>query len=264
MTTPSPARCQAAASGHRRRADRARRRDGDAGRTRSRRRRRDGGLAWHSRCCRLGLQQPLSFLGDARLVRKAAAGGGIATGYSPVTRLASIFPVSRICPPFHQTAEWWRPPRRGRQRRQLFFVQLIAGGAPLQITRNSSRSPVPPLVASLSSMLYFRPPYRGPSRGASGRSRRLAACHGGSSAAWEVPTSARRYGRLAFFRLAKEGIQLVTAPTAASSTWSPSSRPRLTTYPAGRPTPAGLPFSGETASGSTCSRRRQQEANRAS
>src|SRR5713226_9689931 len=42
----------------------------------------------------------------------------------------------------------------------------------------------------------FRRRYREPSRGAYGRSRPLAACHGASSTVWDVPTSAKRMGGL--------------------------------------------------------------------
>ncbi len=96
------------------------------------------------------------------------------------------------------------------------FVQLIAGGAPLQITRDSVDHERPRWSPDSSSILYFSPAASGKAQGS----------------IWEIPAlggAPRRVvnsvgagdvslmdGRLAFFRLAKEGIQLVTAPTDGS------------------------------------------------
>src|SRR5437867_2899225 len=95
-------------------------------------------------------------------------------------------------------------------KRQI-FVQLIAGGAPLQITRDSVDHEFPRWSPDSSSILYFSPAVSGAVQGS----------------IWEIPTFGgvpRRVvdsvgcadvspadGRLALFRLAKEGIQLVTA-----------------------------------------------------
>jgi eukaryotic-like serine/threonine-protein kinase len=96
------------------------------------------------------------------------------------------------------------------------FVQLIAGGASLQITRDAVDHECPRWSRDSGSMLYFSPAVAGTVQGS----------------IWEIPAlggAPRRVinsvgcadvnpadGRLALFRLAKEGIQLVTAPTDAS------------------------------------------------
>ncbi len=96
------------------------------------------------------------------------------------------------------------------------FVQLIASGAPLQITRDPVDHECPRWSPDSSSILYFSPAVSGTVQGS----------------IWEIPALggvARRVvtsvgcadvsqtdGRLVLFRLAKEGIQLVTAPTDGS------------------------------------------------
>jgi serine/threonine protein kinase len=96
------------------------------------------------------------------------------------------------------------------------FVQLVAGGAPLQITRDTVDHECPRWSPDSSSILYFSPAVSGAVQGS----------------IWETPALGgvpRRVvnsvgcadinltdGRLALFRLAKEGIQLVTAPTDGS------------------------------------------------
>src|SRR2546425_49843 len=96
------------------------------------------------------------------------------------------------------------------------FVQLIAGGAPLQITRDAVDHEYPRWSPDSSSILYFSPAVSGTVQGS----------------IWEIPALGgvpRRDinsvgcadisptdGRLALFRLAKEGIQLGTAPTDGS------------------------------------------------
>jgi eukaryotic-like serine/threonine-protein kinase len=88
------------------------------------------------------------------------------------------------------------------------FVQLIAGGAPLQITRDTVDHECPRWSPDSSSILYFSPAVSGAVQGS----------------IWEIPTLGgvpRRVvnsvgcadvsladGRLVLFRLAKEGIQL--------------------------------------------------------
>ncbi len=96
------------------------------------------------------------------------------------------------------------------------FVQLIAGGAPLQITRDTVDHECPCWSPDSSSILYFSPAVSGTVQGS----------------IWEIPALGgvprrvvnsvgcadvnQRDGRLALFRLAKEGIQLVAAPTDGS------------------------------------------------
>jgi eukaryotic-like serine/threonine-protein kinase len=96
------------------------------------------------------------------------------------------------------------------------FMQLIAGGAPLQITRDTVDHECPRWSPDSSSILYFSPAVSGAVQGS----------------IWEIPALGgvpRRVvnsvgcadisqtdGRLALFRLVKEGIQLVTEPTDGS------------------------------------------------
>ena len=96
------------------------------------------------------------------------------------------------------------------------FVQLIAGGAPLQITRDPVDHESPRWSPDSSSILYFSPAVSGTVQGSiweipalGGVPRRVVNSVGGADVS---PTD----GRLALFRLAKEGIQLVTAPTDGS------------------------------------------------
>jgi serine/threonine protein kinase len=96
------------------------------------------------------------------------------------------------------------------------FVQLIAGGAPLQITRDTVDHQCPRWSPDSSSILYFSPAVSGAVQGSiweipalGGVPRRVVNSVGGADVS---PTD----GRLALFRLAKEGIQLVTAPTDGS------------------------------------------------
>jgi eukaryotic-like serine/threonine-protein kinase len=100
-------------------------------------------------------------------------------------------------------------------KRQL-FMQLIAGGAPLQITRDSVDHDDPRWSPDSSSIIYFSAAAPGELQGSiweipalGGVPRRVVNSVGGADV---NPTD----GRLAFFRLAKEGLQLVTAPTDGS------------------------------------------------
>src|SRR5881296_321801 len=93
------------------------------------------------------------------------------------------------------------------------FVQLIAGGAPLQITRDAVDHEYPRWSPDSSSILYFSPAVSGTVQGSiweipalGGVPRRVVNSVGGADVS---PAD----GRLALFRLAKEGIQLVTAPS---------------------------------------------------
>ncbi len=97
------------------------------------------------------------------------------------------------------------------------FVRLIAGGAPLQITHDTVDHEFPRWSPDSSSILYFSPAVSGAVQGS----------------IWEIPELGgvpRRVvnsvrgadvspidGRLAFFRLANQHIQLVTAPMDGST-----------------------------------------------
>ena len=100
-------------------------------------------------------------------------------------------------------------------KRQI-LVRLIAGGSNLQITRDAVDHECPRWLPDSSSILYFSPTISGAVQGSifevpalGGVPRRI----GSSLGCADVnPTD----GRLALFRLSKEGIQLVTAPGDAS------------------------------------------------
>jgi eukaryotic-like serine/threonine-protein kinase len=96
------------------------------------------------------------------------------------------------------------------------FVQLIAGGAPLQITRDAVDHESPRWSPDSSSILYFSPAVSGAVQGSiweipalGGVPRRVVNSVGGADVSLTD-------GRLALFRLAKEGIQLVTTPPDGS------------------------------------------------
>ena len=96
------------------------------------------------------------------------------------------------------------------------FVQLVAGGAPFQITRDPVDHEGPRWSPDSSSILYFSPAVAGTLQGSiweipalGGVPRRIVNSVGGADIS---PTD----GRLALFRLAKDGIELVTAPTDGS------------------------------------------------
>jgi eukaryotic-like serine/threonine-protein kinase len=100
-------------------------------------------------------------------------------------------------------------------KRQI-FVQLIAGGAPLQITRDAVDHELPRWSPDSSSILYFSPAVSGAVQGSiweiptfGGVPRRVVDSVGGADVS---PTDAR----LALFRLAKDGIQLVTTSADGS------------------------------------------------
>jgi Tol biopolymer transport system component len=96
------------------------------------------------------------------------------------------------------------------------FVQLIAGGAPLQITRDTVDHECPRWSPDSGSILYFSPAVSGAVQGSiweipalGGVPRRVVNSVGCADIS---PTD----GRLALFRLVKEGIQLVTEPMDGS------------------------------------------------
>jgi Tol biopolymer transport system component len=100
-------------------------------------------------------------------------------------------------------------------KRQL-FVQRIAGGARLQLTRDPVDHEYPRWSPDSSSILYFSPAVSGAVQGSvweipalGGVPRRVVNSVGGADVS-------QTDGRLALFRLAKDGIQLVTAPTDGS------------------------------------------------
>ena len=78
-------------------------------------------------------------------------------------------------------------------KRQL-FVRLVAGGAPLQITRDPADHEYPAGRPTRAPSSIFRRQCQESSRGTSWKSRRWAVCHGALSTAWAVPTSGRRMG----------------------------------------------------------------------
>jgi eukaryotic-like serine/threonine-protein kinase len=96
------------------------------------------------------------------------------------------------------------------------FVQLVAGGAPLEITRDAVDHECPRWSPDSSSILYFSPAVSGAVQGSiweipalGGVPRRVVNSVGCADVS---PTD----GRLALLRLGKEGIQLATAPTDGS------------------------------------------------
>jgi serine/threonine protein kinase/Tol biopolymer transport system component len=97
------------------------------------------------------------------------------------------------------------------------FVQLMARGAALQLTHDDADHQYPRWSPDSSSIIYFSPAKTGEGEGAlwevpalGGRPRRLATSLGGA----DVNTS---NGRLTYFRLTAERIQLVNAPPDESS-----------------------------------------------
>ena len=113
-------------------------------------------------------------------------------------------------------------------RRQL-FVQLVAGGAPLQLTRDSVDHEYPRWSPDSSSVFCFSPAAPGELQGSiweipalGGVPRRVVNSVGGADVR---PTD----GRLALFRLAKEGIELVSA-APDGSTFDVVARFSPTTY----------------------------------
>ena len=96
------------------------------------------------------------------------------------------------------------------------LVRLIGGGTNLQITHDPVDHECPRWLPDSSSILYFSPTISGAVQGSifeipalGGVPRRLASSVGCADAS---PTD----GRLALFRLSKQGIQLVTTPADAS------------------------------------------------
>ncbi len=104
----------------------------------------------------------------------------------------------------------------GEGGKRQVFVRLIAGGTPLQITRDPVDHESPRWSPDSSSIVYFVPAVSGTAQGSiweipalGGVPRRVVNSLGGADVS-------PKDGRLALFRLAKESIQLVTAPTDGS------------------------------------------------
>src|SRR3989442_9811 len=101
-------------------------------------------------------------------------------------------------------------------RRQI-WVRLLAGGAPLQVTRDSADHQFPRWSPESTSLIYFTPPPEGQLPGTlweiaalGGTPRRLASCLGGGDFSHD--------GRwLAFFPVEQEQVELVVAGRDASS-----------------------------------------------
>ncbi len=136
-------------------------------------RRRDGCPPWHSRRCRSGLRQPSSSSG-----RCSTGSEGRRWCHRRPTfasHVSRIFPASRSLRPFHQTAGRWRSPLAWVANHRFSCSALLAA----RLCKSRA-------MQSITSALVGRPTrarscisrrrYQEPSRGASGRSRRLAAC----------------------------------------------------------------------------------------
>ena len=113
--------------------------------------------------------------------------------------------------------------------RQL-FVQLITGGAPLQLTRDPVDHEYPRWSPDSSSIFYFSAAAPGQLQGniweipaLGGVPRRVVSSVGGADVS---PTD----GRLALFRLAKKGIELVAATTDGSRSDVVAEFPAATYY----------------------------------
>ena len=166
----------------------------------------------HSRRCRSGLRRPSSSSGQRATGSEGRRSRRRRILASSVSR---IFPASRSLPPFHQTASRWRSPPAWAANDSSSCSSLLAA------RRCKSRA-----IQSITSTLAGRPTR---ARSSIFRRRYQETVQG---SIWEIPALGgvpRRVvnsvggadvsptdGRLALFRLAKEGIQLVTAPTDGS------------------------------------------------
>ena len=95
------------------------------------------------------------------------------------------------------------------------FVRLMAGGAPLPLTRVTGNHESPRWTPDSSALVYFSTPAEGDSQGAlwtvsalGGAPRRITESLSGADV--------NDRGRLAYFRLAEERIELVTSSTDGS------------------------------------------------
>ena len=175
--------------------------------------RRDGGPAWFFRHCRSGLWAYWFSSGRcATDPEKTAAEPSAAD--TRITRLTDIpgLAESPVISPDGKSVAF----TAGVGGKRQVFVQLIAGGAPLQVTRDAVDHESPRWSPDSSSILYFSPATPGTVQGSvweipalGGAPRRVVNSVGGADVS-------RTDGRLALFRLAKEGLQLVTAPRDGS------------------------------------------------
>ncbi len=161
----------------------------------------------------LGFAAALIFLWSARdrFRRAAADPSPLNTRIIRLTNLPGLAESPDISPDGKSVAF-----TAGLGGKRQVFVQLIAGGAPLQITHDPVDHEFPRWSPDSSSILYFSPAVSGAFQGSiweipalGGVPRRVVNSMRGADVS---PTD----GRLAFFRLAKEGIQLVTAPMDGS------------------------------------------------
>jgi len=161
----------------------------------------------------LGIATVLVFLWAARdrSGRRAAEPSPANTRITRLTDLPGLAESPAISPEGRSVAF-----TAGVAGKRQVFVRLIAGGAPLQITHDTVDHEFPRWSPDSSSILYFSPAVSGAVQGSiweipalGGVPRRVVNSIRGADVS---PTD----GRLAFFRLAKEGIQLVTAPMDGS------------------------------------------------
>jgi len=97
------------------------------------------------------------------------------------------------------------------------FVRLIAGGAPLQLTRDTVDHECPRWSPDSSSILYFSPAVSGAVQGSVGEIPALGGVPRRIVNSVGCVDISEKHGRLALFRLAKSSIQLVTAPPDLST-----------------------------------------------
>ena len=106
---------------------------------------------------------------------------------------------------------------RGMSDKRQVFVQLIAGGTPLQITRDNVDHECPRWSPDSSAILYFSPAVPGAAQGSIWETSALGGVPHRVVNSVGCADVSLTNGRLAFFHLAKEGMQLVTAPKDAST-----------------------------------------------